>query len=305
MKVNLMHSDGNRKIDIFEWEKPDINDNQIEVKTAYCGICRSDIGAFNDWEKPMPLGMFGHEGIGTVSKVGSNITDVKVGDYVATWSDPAYAEYYNANSNQFVKIPELHPKYIMQPTACAINIFNHTMEFAKFMGYEKEEFLLIGTGFMSIVIAQLFNNVITIGKSNKHFLTKFGATSYDDFVDLPKEKYKVIIDLSSKASNFNIINKIADIEALICYAATPFTPITTNFFENCWNCHTFIMPSPRNLNFNSSMKMGVDLILENKLNTDVLWTKEYKAFDLESMYEGFNDGTHRTPEYLRGYFKFE
>lgn len=306
MKIQLMHSYGKNDIDIYEWDKPEITDDEIEVKTKLCGICRSDIAAYSGWENPMPLGMFGHEGVGIVSKVGKNVKDIKEGDFVATWSDPAYGEYYNAKQNQFTKIPEIDKKYIMQPTACAINIWLKTYDQMYKMGYVGKDVLLIGTGFMSLIIGQIYKDIHVLGKSNEFFWNNLNIPQYKTVEDLPKEKYKVIIDLSSKAEYFDIIAKqLGDIEALITYASTPFTPVTTNFFENCWNCHTFIMPSPRNLNFNTSMTLGVDQIYKNTIKTDILWTKGYKAFNLEDMKRGFEDGKNRTPNYLRGYFIYE
>lgn len=301
-----MHSDGNRKIEILEWDKPEINDDQIEVKTVMTGICRSDIAAYNGWEDPMPLGMFGHEGLGIVSKVGRNLNSkIKEGDFVATWSDPAYGEYYNADYNQFAKIPGLYHEYLMQPVACAINIFMQTQKYIDFLKYNNERILLIGSGFMSLIIGQLTNNIDIVGKSNLHFWEKFNKNIYSDFKQLPQNKYKVIIDLSSKAENFyKITDELSEVESVLCYAATPFTPVKTNFFKNCWNCHTIIMPSPRNTDFNKSMEYGVEKIQSGELNTKILWTKSYEAFNLTDMVQAFKDGTNRDENYLRGYFKF-
>lgn len=307
--IKLMHSFGNKDILNYDYQLPKMREDQIEIQTKFTGICRSDIGAYNGWEQSMPLGMFGHEGIGIVSRVGNQIKDiVKVGDAVATWSDPAYGEYYYATENEFVHIPELHSKYIMQPVGSAINIFYETLKYIDFLNYTQEPILLIGSGFMSLVIAQVCNNpdfLHVVGNSNKEMWNTLGYKLYSNFNELPRKKYKVIIDLSSKASNFDIITmQLSDIESLICYASTPITPVTTNFFENCWNCHTFIMPSPRNLNFKEAMHSGVSLIKQGKLNTEMLWTKGYDAFDLDSMKLAFTEGTGRKNEYLRGYFKF-
>lgn len=306
MEIKLMHSYGKKDIANYNWNKPDITNDQIEVKTVMTGICRSDIAAYNGWENPMPLGMFGHEGIGIVSKVGKNIKEVKEGDFVATWSDPAYGEYYNANSNQFAKIPELDSKYILQPVASAVNIYEETKSMMDYLSYKNESILLIGSGFMSLVIAQLNSNIHVIGNSNKQLWNKINVPLYSKFEYLPQKKYKVIIDLSSKEENFYKISKeLGNVEALITYASTPFTPVTTNFFENNWNCHTFIMPSPRNTHFNDKMILSSQLIEDGKLKTDFLWNKGYKAFDEKDMKQAFEDGTNRTSDYLRGYFKFD
>lgn len=304
--MKLLHSFNEREITEVDYELPEMTDDQVMVKTIMCGICRSDIGSYMRWEGMMTLGQFGHEGLGQIIKVGKNIIDAKEGDYVATWSDPAYGDYYYAKQNEFSIIPEPHFKYIMQPVACAINIIEKTKRMADTLGYDSEKILLLGTGYMSLVIGQLLKpeEVDIVGNSNKDYWNKLGHTLYSNIESLPKEKYKVIIDLTSKEENFYKITKLAALEALICYAATPYTPVKTNFFENCWNCHTFIMPSPRNSDFKDMMDMGIKLVSTGVLNTELLWSKSYKRSDIKDIKQGFEDGVTRTPEYIRGYINW-
>ncbi|KDC55019.1 alcohol dehydrogenase [Pseudoalteromonas sp. S3431] len=63
---------------------PSPNAGQILVKTEACGVCHTDLHAANgDWPlKPTPPFTPGHEGIGLVTKVGEDVTSVKVGDRV-------------------------------------------------------------------------------------------------------------------------------------------------------------------------------------------------------------------------------
>jgi len=58
---------------------------------------------------PLPVNMHGHEGLGLVTKVGANISDVKAGDYVATRGEPAYADYYNVRALEYVQVPAADP----------------------------------------------------------------------------------------------------------------------------------------------------------------------------------------------------
>lgn len=311
MNIDLFHTTEPEKIHYFKFEKKDPTDDEIEIKTKYCGICRSDIAAFARWETPMPIGHFGHEGIGTVTKVGKNIREVKVGDFVSTISDPAYGTYYNAKSHEFVKIPELSPKYILQPVACAVNILDRTLNYVEMLNsrnfeqFKEKNILMIGSGFMSIIIGQLLSNsnskyfLEVVGNSNKKKWNVIGykLKSYDEINTFP-----IIMDLSSKEETFYKLPKIADKEAIITLASTPFTPVRTNFFENSWNCHTFLFPSPRNKNFRNIMKFTVELISEGKLSTESLWTKGYSFEDAQT---GFEDGVERTEDYLRGYIEYE
>ena len=74
------------KLEIQTREVPEISENQLLLKFKYVGICGSDIHIFygkHPFVGPefFPL-VQGHEGVATVAKVGSAVTDFKEGDYV-------------------------------------------------------------------------------------------------------------------------------------------------------------------------------------------------------------------------------
>jgi D-arabinose 1-dehydrogenase-like Zn-dependent alcohol dehydrogenase len=320
--VKTLHCFGAGNVSEVDWEMPAIGFDQIKIKTAYCGVCRSDIGNYTGAEK-MPysdefhpngkIGTWGHEAIGTVVEVGPGLRGkVNVGDFVSTWSDPGYAEYYYAKENEFVVIPELHHKYILQPVACALNIFQNTEVTSYVMGFSQDEpILLLGSGFMSLVIGSycktFTKKLIVVGNSNKDLWEWMGYELHSlDEILASGKKYNIVIDLTSKSEMFDIISKkLADLEALVCYAATPFTPVTTNFFDTCWNCHTLIFPSPRNSSFNAAMVMARDLIETDSLGiVNKIWSAGYDRHDMAQVKKAFDDGSSRIPGYLRGYLKF-
>ncbi|OUJ14916.1 alcohol dehydrogenase AdhP [Acetobacter sp. DsW_063] len=63
---------------------PTIDENQILVKLDACGVCHTDLhAARGDWPaKPTLPFIPGHEGVGRVARVGSNVKWVKEGDFV-------------------------------------------------------------------------------------------------------------------------------------------------------------------------------------------------------------------------------
>ena len=77
---------------------PELNPEQIRVKNIMTGVCRSDVDMMMGKFKTLPLSMQGHEGLGQVTHVGSEVSDVQVGDFVATRGEPAYADQYNCES---------------------------------------------------------------------------------------------------------------------------------------------------------------------------------------------------------------
>lgn len=65
-------------------ERRTATDNDIEIEILYCGVCHSDLHtARNDWGFTSYPAVPGHEIVGKVTKVGSKVTKLKVGDYAA------------------------------------------------------------------------------------------------------------------------------------------------------------------------------------------------------------------------------
>jgi len=60
----------------------EVTENDIEIEILYCGVCHSDLHtARNDWGGTVYPAVPGHEIVGKVTKVGSGVTKVKVGDF--------------------------------------------------------------------------------------------------------------------------------------------------------------------------------------------------------------------------------
>jgi propanol-preferring alcohol dehydrogenase len=73
-----------RPLEFVELDVPSPGTNQILVKTEACGVCHTDLhAARGDWPvKPTLPFIPGHEAIGLVTAVGSEVADVKEGDRV-------------------------------------------------------------------------------------------------------------------------------------------------------------------------------------------------------------------------------
>lgn len=62
-------------------ERREATANDIEIEILYCGVCHSDLHtARNDWGGTKYPSVPGHEIIGRITKVGSNVTHFKIGD---------------------------------------------------------------------------------------------------------------------------------------------------------------------------------------------------------------------------------
>ena len=80
------------EIQELEWDEP--RDNEVGVRIAACGVCRSDWHFTNGTSpvEPLPY-LSGHEGTGIVEKVGKNVKRVKVGDKIVFLNAGAYTYY--------------------------------------------------------------------------------------------------------------------------------------------------------------------------------------------------------------------
>jgi len=276
-----------------EYTKPEIGLDDIEVQAVMTGVCRSDIDMMNGNFGPLPLHMQGHEGLGRVTKIGLNVTGIAKGDYVATRGEPAYADIYNVRKNEYVWVPEAHPRYIVEPVACGIN----AVDVAKCNRQDK--ILIIGSGFLAWVAYHTLTkfkhckNVDVIGSSNIDLwgdILLIGTT----------ESYDVVIDLSGKYAlgiDINLNNNALIVDAVGKAVSQEEAQ------SQLWKAVTTIKPSPRNTNFHQCMKDAVWMIENGYLEVDSFWTQCYNRNT--EWQQAFADGVDRPNGYSRGYIKWD
>ena len=270
-KVKILHTKGNGTFEESDFEVPDIKSNQIRVKSIYTGVCRSDIDMMNGDFGPLPLNMQGHEGLGEVLEIGSDIKDIEVGEYVATRGEPAYADQYNADKGTYVSVPEADPKYIIEPVACGLNVVMQEEEQFEKRNSKESRIAIIGSGFLSWVVyqylsANYFFQIDVIGNHNKE---RWGKNLKDNF----EGTYDIVIDLNTRDEVFT--RDIIKPQGLLVIGAEKTSKITTSFSKLLWNAVTVIFPSPRQQNFQRCMKMAVNMIEKEALNVDKFWSKGY------------------------------
>ena len=275
------------------YDVPPLNENEICVRAVMTGVCRSDIDMMLGNFGPLPLHMQGHEGLGQVIGIGANITNVTFGDYVATRGEPAYADIYNVRADEYVQVPEAHPRFIIEPVACGIN----AVDVADVSRQDK--ILIIGSGFLAWVAY--------------HTLTKFkhcenvdvlGSSNIDLWGDIllfgTSDSYDVVIDLTGKyelGTEINLNNNALIVDAVGKAVSKAEAE------QQLWKAVTTIKPSPRNTNFHQCMKDAVWMIENGYLDVDSFWTRGYNR-DTEWQ-QAFADGVDRPNGYSRGYIKWD
>lgn len=145
----MMLEKANTPLKLQELPIPEPAPNQIQVKVLACGICRTDLHIIDGElsEPHLPL-IPGHQIAGVVEKMGSNVSQFKIGDRVgipwlggscghckfclkgsenlcdnATYTgymvNGGYADYCVANANFAFRLPEAYSPLEAAPLLCA------------------------------------------------------------------------------------------------------------------------------------------------------------------------------------------
>ena len=301
MKVKCLQTEGKGFFKEVDYEITPWAQDSIYVRAVMTGVCRSDIDMMMGDFGPLPLHMQGHEGLAQVMAIGASCNDVEVGDYVATRGEPAYADQYTVRKGEYVCVPEAHPRYILEPVACGINLIEQSKEYLQDRQgrHDNNRMLIIGSGFLAWVAYHTMRlngyvfHVDVIGSSNKELwgdkLWSTTVESYDVVVDLTgKFRLGIDINLNNNAVIIDGVGKAIDKEE----AQTQL-----------WKAVTTVRPSPRNPQFIDCMRMAKYFIEKGYLEVDSFWTRCYNR-DTEWQ-QAFADGKDRPSGYSRGYIKWD
>ncbi|CAA0121390.1 Aldehyde reductase Ahr [Halioglobus japonicus] len=144
----------------YQYDPGTIGASEVEIHVEYCGICHSDVAMIdNDWGRSSYPLVPGHEVIGTVGTIGSEVTTLQVGDVVGLgWQSDycmtcstcmsgdhnlclsaqptivgrhgGFADKVRASAASVVKLPAGIDKAIAGPLFCAgITVFNPLIQF--------------------------------------------------------------------------------------------------------------------------------------------------------------------------------
>lgn len=287
--VRALITDGKGTFAESTYAIPELNEGDILVKAVMTGVCRSDVDMMNGEFPLLPTSMHGHEGLGI---------NTSTGEYVATRGEPAYADYYVARKETYVTVPELDPKYIIEPVACGVNIETFCRdELITKHHNNQRRMLIIGTGFLARVFYQ---TVYTYDWD----IDVWGSADPDywgeHLVSKPNGAYDIVVDLKDT-------KQVLDVELndnpLIILCSQKTQPITTDLSQWLWKSATIKMPSPRAECFYESMCKAVKLIQQERINLDNTWTKGYNRNN--EWQQAFNDAVNRPQGYSRGYIKWD
>ena len=207
------HDDGH--IELYEKESPpDPGPKEVQVEGGACGICSWDIATVKLGNKMKPMAGPGHEGVGYVSKVGSEVTHLKEGDRVA---GGGFATTRNLSAERAFKIPEsdLPDEYwIVEPVSCAVTGIDHCQIKAG------DRIAVIGCGFMGQLIIQGLVNypldslvAIDIAQSRLDLAKQTGVPEVYNAADVDTKEMKarefdVVVDTTGSQQGLDMATEI-------------------------------------------------------------------------------------------------
>ncbi|RSK53294.1 sorbitol dehydrogenase [Bacillus canaveralius] len=222
MKTLVVHSEG--QVEVSEIPIPKYTSKQALVKTISCGICGTDAtiiqAGFKGFPKENYPLMLGHEGVGRVIEVGSEVTSFKVGDVVllpfndvdeelygslgSAWG--AFSEYgvihdkaayHESDAPEVAFAQQIVPKEIDPVDAAMLVTLREVYSTIKYFGINKDETIVVfGSGPVAITFIKLMSligvqSIIGIARSEekRQILLENGAavTFNSRITDITKE----------------------------------------------------------------------------------------------------------------------
>jgi 2-desacetyl-2-hydroxyethyl bacteriochlorophyllide A dehydrogenase len=140
------------RFDVLDAPMPPIEDDEVLVRVAYCGVCTSELDM---WEGKAGSSIFprfpGHEVSGIVEQVGAKVRSLQPGDPVAVWvTERGFADYVAVKAEYCLPAGNVPLELALaEPLACAVN----TVELANLsLG---DDVVMIGAGFMGHLVQRL------------------------------------------------------------------------------------------------------------------------------------------------------
>lgn len=218
---------GIKSLELKEIAQPEIKPDEVKIHTAFAGICGTDHALYAGLPGSAPAVppiVLGHENSGVVVEVGSEVTNVKVGDRVGVdpniycgqckycrtgrpelcehlsaigvTRDGGFEDYFTAPASVVYPIPDnvsLKAAALVEPISCAV----HGIQLLKVSPYQKA--LVIGDGFMGQLFVQI--------------LQAYGIHEVD-LAGIVDEKLAIVKDKFGAKRTFNTMagDKIPDSE---------------------------------------------------------------------------------------------
>ena len=253
----------------YKYEPGELKANEVEVKISHCGVCHSDISLIdNDWGFSRYPFIPGHEIVGTVSAVGPDVRDRKVGERVGIgwqadscgiceWcrqgdehlcanSQPTcvgrnggYADSVRVNSRFAIPVPEALESENVAPLLCAgITVYapmrNHGVRPSSRVGVIG----IGGLGHLGLQFAKTFGAEVTAlstSKDKEEEALKMGADHFvntRDTVELKKiaGAFDFLLSTVSADQDWQALVNSLRPKGTLCIVGVPPSPVSIQAF---------------------------------------------------------------------------
>jgi len=235
MKAMLLHkvynmAENQQPLQFADIPVPEPTAHEVLIKVRVCGVCHTELDEIEGRTPPPSFPVVpGHQVVGTIDKIGSEVTSYKVGDrvgvawifaacgdckfcnagkenlcdqFLATGRDAngGYAEYMVANENFVYLIPESLTDIEAAPLLCAGAVGYRALQLS---GLENGENLgLTGFGGSNHLVLKMAkylypkSNIFVFARNEKErdFAMELGAFWAGDIDERPPEKLQCIVD---------------------------------------------------------------------------------------------------------------
>lgn len=204
MKAAVLYE--GKSIEVRELEEYNCKENEVKIRVKSCGICGSDIHKMQTrWKYEYPAVM-GHEFVGEIVEIGSNVENYKIGDRVVAipfipCDKCIYCKSGNYSMCDNYKMIGTHylggfSEYCILPQTNILNINNIDYDKASFI----EPLAVVLHSAMGIGI-NLGDNVVILGAGTIGMLTmqvvKYMGAKKVIVVDIDNEKLEKAIQLGA------------------------------------------------------------------------------------------------------------
>jgi 2-desacetyl-2-hydroxyethyl bacteriochlorophyllide A dehydrogenase len=192
-----------------------LKEGEVLVQSISCGICEGDVYRYRQiiGSKSDSVLYLGHEGSGTVTEIGPDVTDWKIGDLVTTSLGGAYGEYFIIPQERLVRIPEgISANWAVGEAVacCAYSVQNARIR-------PGDKVAVVGSGFMGMLCAAFSKKMYSAGEVTViepipwrlEMAKKYGADNLSRTgEDLPSDYYDVVIEAAGASSALDLSTRI-------------------------------------------------------------------------------------------------
>lgn len=288
----------NKQFSEFDKDKPVPAANEIQVKVLVCGVCSSEVTVWKNANPENPL-FLGHEVSGKVTKVGKDVTRVKVGDRVTTLAEKGFSEYVCIHEDHAILLNQNTPLELAlgEPLACAMNATRRSNVKIGDM------VVIIGLGFMGQLILQGVKlqgptNIIAVD-TREEALTlakELGATSTFNPTETDVQKAvmeltggegaDVVIEATGTQQALNTATDIARIRGSLIIYGYHQENRTINMQQWNWKGLDVINAHERDPEvYMDGMNLGIKLLESGQIKMAPLVTHEFSLEEVNQAFE--------------------